>query len=350
MSQSEFRDGVVQALIDENEAALSELVEGFQPAHDAQANEIENDALISIGKFGCSGRTDRYCRYVNQLLRKGLRPNLVACAYLGLFEEAKLELQRLDVGVNTANGSGIYPLHAAAERGELAMVSWLCEQEADPTLLSTKNEMPIALALHAGPWKQERAYDVAEYLAPRCGASDKLWFLAASGNTNRLKAELERRPNGVDEAEESGATPLYHACHNNHLGGVRVLLAAGAKATPEMLDTACLHYLSRECEIGIVKALIDAGVPRTLEVATIEDDVNWVTKHFELIDEHTRTDQLGSSLEYAVHGKAPGVLAALIQLGIRPDAATWRHIERIFSDDQSFLGELRRGISASDSG
>ena len=341
MTPAEFHDGVLQALVNDGEPALAELVASYQPTGVESPNNQENDALIAIGKFGCSGRVNRYCAYIKQLLANNLRANLISCAYLRLFDEAKLAVERSRDSLNSPNKSGIHPLHAAAERGDLEMVRWLCELGADATRKTTKGELPITLALHAGPWKKEPAYDVAEYLAPRSNVAEQLWFLAASGNATALKEALIDPQVDVEDPGVSGATPLFHACHNNHLLNLQLLLAAGAKAMPAMLDTACLHYLSGECDPAIVTALIDAGVPRTLEAGILEDDVEFIEKHFEYITEPKRSEKLTTGLEYAVHSKAPRALATLIRLGARPRERTWLHIERIFNDDEPYLEALR---------
>ena len=85
-----------------------------------------------IGKFGCSGRTTHYKDAVDALLQKGVQPDLVACAYLGLREQARDIGRRNPSAFNALDANGVRPLHAAAERGDHWMVQWLCASGADP--------------------------------------------------------------------------------------------------------------------------------------------------------------------------------------------------------------------------
>lgn len=341
MTPEEFQERVLEALQSESEESLTAVVNAFKTQETNTPDELENRALILIGMYGCSGRTSRYGWHVGRLLEKGLRPNLVACAYLGLLEEARRELERTTEVVNSPDDSGIYPLHAAAERGDLSMVRWLCDQGANPRRRSAKGELAVSLALHAGPWKAARAYDVAEYLAPKCGLASELWYLAASGKAMQLRNELQRNASRIDLPDESGETPLFHASHNNHPATVQVLLEAGATPTAEMLATACMHRLSGECDIAIIEALLDAGVERTIEAATILNDVNFVRTRLQAMADAVRDAAVETALRYAVHCKVPSVLETLVQLGAKPDEATWAHIERIFSADERFIETLR---------
>lgn len=347
MSPETFRDSVLAALSADNEDALNQLVDAYEPINTDVPNEAENEALTSIGKYGYSGRTERYRPVVETLIDNGLQPDLTSCAYLGLSDLAKELVARDSDLVNALNGEGFSPLHAAAERGDLAIVTWLCEAGADPHMLSSGGELPIARALHAGPWKSERALDVVDFLAPLCALDQQLWFAAGRGDVERVKSILSDTSVNVDEPDNAGETSLFHACHNNQPEIVQLLLDAGADSNLKTtsgdspLATACLHSLSQECDISIIKALMNAGADKSIEAAVILEDVSFIREYFERHPQKLDDDDPITPLHYAVHTGVGESLAVLVELGAKPDDGLWRHIERIFGSDVEYLERLR---------
>ena len=348
MKPQDFRDQVLDALQSDDIEKLSALVNTYEPLSGASPDRAENEALVALGKYGCSGRTSRYKPFVDTLIEKGLLPDLTTCAYLRLVEHAKAQVALDPDLVNTPNGEGITPLHAAAERGDLATVTWLCEVGADPRKQSSNGELPIVRALHAGPWKSDGASDVAAFLAPLSGADQELWFAAGRGDVASVKSILSNASINVDESDEAGETPLFHACHNNQLEVVRLLLDSGADPnlatvsgdTP--LATACLHSLSQECDPEIITMLLEAGANESIEAAVIIEDGAFVRNYYELQPEMLRDPQPLSPLHYAIHTGARESLELLVRLGVKLADAHWEHIERIFGSDDEYLTGLRR--------
>ena len=347
LNTREFRDQVLSALHADDVKRLGELVDEYEPLHNENPNVEENEALVAIGKFGCSGRTTRYKPYIDALLERGLRPDLTSCAYLGLAEEAVSLVDRDPSVVNSANEAGISPLHAAAERGDLAMVTWLCKVGAEPDQRTTDGELPIVRALHAGPWKSAHAVDVVDFLAPLCGLDQRLWFAAGRGDIERVKSLLIKDSITVDELDAAGLSPLYHACHNNHPGVVGLLLQAGADPNLETptgdspLATACLHRMSQECDISIIDALVKAGAKQSIESAVITGDTAFIRAYYARNPEKLADVGSLSPIQYAVHAGVSGSLELMVELGVRPDADTWEHIERIFGSDGEYIERLR---------
>lgn len=347
LDSREFRDQVLDALQRDDAVRLAELVNAYEPLRNESPDIPENEVLVAIGKYGASGRTSRYKPYVNILLEKRLQPDLTSCAFLGLFEQAKTLVSRDASVVSSADGSGSPPLHAAAERGDLAMVVWLCEVGADPCQPAADGELPIVRAFHAGPWKPARASDVVEFLAPLCGLDQHLWCAAGRGDVDRVKAILSENFKNVDEPDEAGVSPLFHACHNNQREVVEILLNAGAdpnRVTPmgdSPLATACLHRLSQECDIAIIEALVKAGAIQSIESAVITADSAFVRGYYQRNPE--KLDDIGtmSPIHYAVHAGVADSLELLIELGVIPDADLWDHIERIFGSDIELIQRLR---------
>lgn len=350
-SSDEFAKRVTDALIADDEAALASLVSAYQPDIDMQPNERENDALVVIGKFGHSGRESRYEPFVTQLLAKGIQPDLVTCAYLCLIESAQSLVMHAPGLVNQLHRTGIRPLHAAAERGELAMVDCLLAAGADATLDDKRGELPIMRALHAGPWKSAAATEVAERLAPLCVLGDDLSFLAAAGLFEKVQEILRRDKTRVDETGARGETPLFRACHNNHPAVVRSLLDYGANPnirteegeTP--LGTACLHRLSGECDKSIIEELLAAGAWKSLEAALILEDVEFARDYAERNPAVIAETEGLSPLYYAIHTGAARSVELLIELGARPNEQAWQHIERIFGEDAAFIERLKRAAT-----
>ena len=347
MKPQDFRDQVLDALLSEDAEKLSELVNAYEPLRGVPPDSAENATLVAIGKFGCSGRTTRYKPLVETLLENGLQPDLITCAYFGLVGSAEALVARDADLANALNGEGTTPLHAAAERGDLAMVSWLCGAGADPKKLSSDGELPIVRALHAGPWKGTRALDVVDFLAPLCGLDQHLWFAAGRGDVEHVRSILSEASVEVDEPDASGETPLFHACHNNQSEIVRLLLDAGADAnratragdTP--LATACLHSLSQECDPSIITMLLEAGAKETIEAAVVGENIEFIRSY---VQEHPgvlASNATFNPMYYAVHAGRARSLETLVELGAQPDDKLWENTLRIFADDDHLLRRLR---------
>lgn len=305
--------------------------------------------LQLIGMYGYSGRTKTFRDVIEVLLSKGIEPNMETCAYLCLDEKAR-ELVREDPKVvDVAIRSGLFPLHAAAERGDVGMVRFLCDQGADPNHLDELREPAISRALHAGPWKSKPASDVAAFLQVRTNIANELWFAAASGDIDTTSKLLARNPNEVQIRDESGQTPLYHACHNNQVKIVQMLLESGADPNSENeggdtpLHTACLHRLSNECDFEIIKLLLQHGATLSIEAAIVTDQP---VQMLQLISESPNLErERQNALYYAIHTKQPRCLEQLVGLSAEIDERDWQHIVRIFGDDAEYLKRLENKVS-----
>ena len=97
------------------------------------------------------------------------------------------------------------------------------------------------------------------------GASLDAWKAAALGDVSRLRNFLAKQVVGADELNEFGRSLLYEGSHNNHLDVVVELLNSGANPNvtnsdgQSPLSTACLHSLSQECDLELIKALLKFG-------------------------------------------------------------------------------------------
>ena len=307
---------------------------------------VTNRILRRIAMYGCSGRTQRYRDVVDQMLAAGAEPDLSTCALLQANDLADRILADTPSAVRQTDENGATPLHHAAERGNAALATRLCALGAPLDAVDARGENPLAKALHAGPWKNEPATAAVRTLREH-GARVELFDLAAMGDPDGLALAL-RVGAPADEADELGRTPLFVAARNNHLEVVRVLLANGADPnraahdgqTP--LSQACLHTLSQECDIEIVRALVEYGAAMTVEAAIVLEDLqalrDAVASDSAILDGQDHESALG----YAIHAWHPASLRCLIESGAQPNAKNWQHIERIAGADTALVTELRQ--------
>ena len=309
-----------------------------------------NALLRQVALYGYSGRTRRYADAVRAMRAGGCDPDLASCALLDDNERA-VQILDADPGVvDKADASGATALHYAAERGNAALTAELCERGADVDAADHRGRTALEHALHAGPWKAEPANDVVALLR-RHGATVDYWTLAALGDAAELVAMLEEGRMGVDDHNADGRTALYHAAHNNHLAAVTALLDAGADPNSACADgqtalyTACLHMLSQECDIEIVRALVAQGAEMTLPAAIVLEDLDLVRKLAAEDPAVLAGQDHDTPLGYAIHAWRPRALGCLIDVGARPNASNWGHIVRIARDD-ALVQDLRRRAAA----
>jgi len=307
---------------------------------------LANRILQRIALYGYSGRTERYRDVVEQMLAGGVAPNLATCALIQANGVAEGILTATPTAALDTDEHGATPLHHAAERGNAALTARLCALGAPLDAVDGRGETPLAKALHAGPWKREPATDVIRILREH-GARVDLFTLAALGDADAIIVTL-RGGVSVNEADQLGRTPLFIAARNNHLDAVRVLLSSGADPNiaahdgQTALSTACLHTLSQECDIEIVRRLVAQGAPMTLEAAIVLEDLEAMRESVAGDPARLEGQDHESALGYAIHAWHPPSLRCLIQLGARPSATNWHHIERIAGTNNVLVTELRR--------
>jgi ankyrin repeat protein len=236
-------------------------------------------------------------------------------------------------------------LHGAAERGNEELAIWLVAEGADVNAVDSRGRPPIALVLHAGPWKSAPATGVVKLLIDH-GAVPDLGTLAQIGDVSRLGAAIAAGTR-VGRLDREGRAALFHAARSNQLAVVRYLLHHGARPNQACNDgqtpfgTACLHALSQGCDADIIRSLLEAGASPTPAAMIILDDIAAVCAQIRdspgLFDQHGHESPLG----YAIHCWAPAALRCLIEAGARPDSEEWRHIERIGGDTSDLVFELR---------
>ena len=311
------------------------------------ASGAANRMLQRVALYGYSGRTQRYQESIRAMLARGCAPNLASCALICDNDRGRHLLATTPGAITQVDADGATALHHAAERGNAELAAALCTRGADVDARDHRGATPLDRALHAGPWKAEPATDVVALLREH-GATVDFWTLAALGDVSGLRAALAEAPAHLDQHDGQGRTALFHAARNNRRDAVAALLAAGAEPNRACADgqtalsTACLHMLSQECDIDIVRALVAQGADMTLPAAIVSEDLEAVRAFVAREPAALAGQDHDSALGYAIHAWRPRALACLIDAGAMPDAANWGHIERIAGDDVAFVQHLKR--------
>src|SRR6185312_13067558 len=174
------------------------------------------------------------------------------------------------------DGDNAYPIHFAAERGQLGIVRKLIEHGADPIGEGTMHELSVigwAACLPDPP-----SYDVVEYLLAH-GARHTVVSAVAVGATDAIRAAAVERPGDLNrpmDRTNHRRTPLHHAIAKRQLGSLETLLALGADA--ESRDAAGLTPLDQAAlnrETAMVHALLAGGarveLPAAVALGRTED-------------------------------------------------------------------------------
>ena len=163
--------------------------------------------------------------------------------------------------VNRASGSGVTPLHWAADGGDVAIAAALLAAGADVSLTTGGGQTPLHWAANGG-----HAAVVATLLAAGAEVNAKsddggtpLRFAAGGGHVSAV-AELLAAGAEVDVKNDDGETPLHWAARNGRAAVVATLLAEGAEVNAKNDDgEAPLHLAADGGHAAVVAALIAAG-------------------------------------------------------------------------------------------
>lgn len=132
---------------------------------------------------------------------------------------------------NVKDEQGYTPLHKAAQRGDIVMVKYLIDKDANVNARSNALNTPLILAAIGG------SVECCELLMNKGALTNAtglfgstrhtaLQWAARSGQLEVVKFFLE---NGIGPDEKEGTmTALLHASEHGHLDVVRILLDAGA--------------------------------------------------------------------------------------------------------------------------
>lgn len=168
-------------------------------------------------------------------------------------------------------GDHAFPIHFAAERGELPIVRLLVEHGADPQGADTGHELDVVG--WAVCFDGAHHVDVARYLLAH-GATLTLFPAVALGDVRAIRAlaasgvDLNRRMDRTNHRR----TPLHLAVVTKQPAAVAALLESGADA--KLTDAAGLTPLDEAAlagESSMAEALLAHGAPLTIAAAIALD-------------------------------------------------------------------------------
>ncbi len=217
-------------------------------------------------------------------------------------------------------GDNAYPLHFAAERGDLAIVTLLVEHGADPIGAGTTHELDVLG--WAVCFDDAMHVDVARYLLAH-GARHTLLSAVAMGETEAVR---ELAADGADLGQRMDRTnrrrtPLHLAVIKRQIPALAALIDLGADLNVE--DAARLTPLDQAAVNGddeMVRLLLEAGAALTLPAAIMLERADDVER---LIREHPDALSMTSRSRWAqllvqASARAPGrVIDALLRTTTR---------------------------------
>jgi len=143
-----------------------------------------------------------------------------------------------------------------ATRGDVAKVKEMLQ--GDPSLAQSKDQNGLSVILKATYYGQR---DVVKALLDS-GVQLNVFEAAATGQTDRIRALIEREPALVNSYSPDGFAPLSLAAFFGHPDTVDALLAAGAEVNAPSRETMKLTPLASALATGhnqIARTLIEHG-------------------------------------------------------------------------------------------
>ncbi|MBA3887538.1 MAG: ankyrin repeat domain-containing protein, partial [Acidobacteria bacterium] len=175
-------------------------------------------------------------------------------------------------------GDHAYPLHFAAERGDLAVVRLLVEHGADPIGAGTTHELDVLGWAVCFEYAQH--LEVARYLLAN-GARHTLLSAVAMGEAGEVRAQaapgadLNQRMDRTNQRR----TPLHLAVVKKQVASLAALIELGADLDAE--DAAGMTPLDQAALLGeeeMVRRLVEAGAAIRLPAAIALDRMDLVER------------------------------------------------------------------------
>jgi ankyrin repeat protein len=168
-------------------------------------------------------------------------------------------------------GDNAYPLHFAAERGDLAVVRLLLAHGADPTGAGTTHELDVLG--WAVCFDSACRLEVANYLLAH-GARHTLLSAVAMGEAAAIRdlaasgADLDQRMDRTNKRR----TPLHLAVVKKQTVALATLIELGADLNlQDAIGLTPLDQAALDGELEMVGLLLDAGATITLPAAIVLD-------------------------------------------------------------------------------
>lgn len=170
--------------------------------------------------------------------------------------------QSRTVDARAAAADGSTPLHAAAERNDLALAKELVRAGADVNAATRYGVTPLTLACVNGNAAMiDALLDAGANPSTASPQGETVLMTAArTGVPGAIKALLARGA-GVNATETTrGQTALMWAAGEGHVDAVKMLIAAGADMhARSTAGWTALLFAVRDGQAGVVRALLDAG-------------------------------------------------------------------------------------------
>ncbi len=160
---------------------------------------------------------------------------------------------------------GVTPLHAAARRGDGAIVALMLQATGTDVKDSSGNR-PVSYAAYYGKLRAfHLLWDDEVVEATNAGGQSLLHHAAHGGDLEIIESLLQRGLE-VNRADDSGRTPLHYAIMKTHLRAVRLLLDHGAAISgADQEGSTPVHLAAEKDDPQLLRLVLDR-VPR-LDVA-----------------------------------------------------------------------------------
>ena len=287
-------------------------------------DEQGRNALYWAALYGCNARTRRLQPIVNLLMDRGATIDVLDACLLNLPDRIEPLLWEDPALGRATDPLGLTPLHYAAMRGSAPSAKVLLDYAADVNARDSHGLTPLHYAAHPGPLKPTAAEDVVRVLRD-AGAEVDLLLAAALGDTDRINQLLDADPDAVNQPDEFGATPLYHAAHNLQIEVVRQLLERGGNPNfptrdgQTALSTAVGHRWDAHGP-AVIELLLQHGAEPDLFDAAALGHAERVTELLAADPEAANTERWGlTAVKVATRSGHTEIGRQLVAAGAVPD-------------------------------
>ena len=201
------------------------------------------------------------------------RTYLHGFAATGKIEAARVFLAH-GADVNAGDSQGATPLFMAAWQKQAAMVAYLLEAGADPTVTVTLDGNPGVLQF-VDRSAQPETYALLEKAIELRKDSFGAWARAvASGDVAGMKQVLAIHPEYAKQPFKNGGWPLYNAIATSKIDAVTFLLDAGADPNSVEKENGAvpLHMALATSNFEIAGLLMDRGADPNQALVTAAGD------------------------------------------------------------------------------
>ena len=305
-------------------AELKTLVESQSVA----AQSLELTALLEAANKGDAARVahllDEHPALIDQRGVLGGHSGLRTALHFAGHHRDVVKLL-LDRGANPNirdEGDDAMPLHFAAERGDMDVVTLLVEHGADTVGDGTMHELnALGWAIC---WDYVHQQEVADYLLAH-GAQHTVHTAVALGDVGALRRVLHAEPKDVDKPMDRTnrhRRPLHLAVIKKQPAALKVLLDAGADIEArDAADLTALDQAALNGEREMADMLLARGARVELPAAVALERTEDIERLLRAEPDSLKPGKRWGGLIVRTASRSPGrVVEALLRLGASPDA------------------------------